>query len=182
MKKIEISEITFTALQALAKPLEDTPDTIIMRLIEFYSKNNNSLEKNIREYNTSEISKNITNKYSKKNYTKVANKELVYKVCYLLSKFDHLKICPKLNQKEAFKKLSSDLNIKPNTLRGYRDRFDSHLSKERIGFRNEDGSAITLNDQEKTVLQKYENLNEQQIIDDIKSNQDNYKKIPYFKT
>jgi len=67
-----------------------------------------------------------------------------------------------LNQTEAFNYLAEKLDVKVNTLRNYRDTFDSHVAQVRS---NRQGWKKPLNTDEAKVLEKYKSFTEEMAID-----------------
>ena len=66
------------------------------------------------------------------------------------------------NQSEAFDFLAEKLGVRVNTLKNYRDTFDSHVEQKRssrIGWKK------PLNQDFKQVMQEYDTMSEGQLID-----------------
>lgn len=89
---------------------------------------------------------------------------------YCMSRYDHpfmeAVIGEKLNQSEAFSYLAEKLNVKPATLRNYRDLFDPHVKQtrsDRQGWQKEITPAY------QSILDQYNSENEAQLIDEAKS-------------
>ena len=69
------------------------------------------------------------------------------------------------NQTEAFKYLSGKLGVSVNTLRNYRDTFDSHAKQENS---NRQGWKKDLNDEQQMVKNQYDSESESEMVDVIK--------------
>ncbi|WP_223670371.1 hypothetical protein [Kangiella shandongensis] len=76
------------------------------------------------------------------------NSEQVLISALYLSRFDHHRLNIG-NQGETFDYLAGLLNINRNTLKNYRDRFDSHVDNHRVGWK------VELTPKQKMVLGKY---------------------------
>lgn len=87
-------------------------------------------------------------------------------VAFYLSKFDKIAL-EKLgfsSFSEAFRSISSSLNIKYNTLKNTRDRFDAHTESPRQGYKTD------LSKKEKSFFDKYNGYSESElrkIVEDI---------------
>ncbi len=66
------------------------------------------------------------------------------------------------NQTESFKYLSSVLPVKFNTLKNYRDVFDSHVDQQRS---NREGWKTPLKSEYKEIIRQYDSLSEEQLLD-----------------
>lgn len=69
-------------------------------------------------------------------YSRVTNKEDVYRIAYFLSEYGHSPLFQEehLNQKKTIEKLATYLEVSPNTLRNYRDTFDRYTNSPRQGW------------------------------------------------
>ena len=84
------------------------------------------------------------------------NNEKVLIVALYLSKFGHLQLDIG-NQTETFKELGRILDVKPSTLRNYRDRFDRYVDNHRQGWDAE------LPQKYQQILDNYKNASESEL-------------------
>ena len=66
-----------------------------------------------------------------------------------------------MNQQETFNFLAHKLDTKANTIKNYRDTFDSHISQKRS---NRQGWKKPLNDEFKITINKYDDCSEAELI------------------
>ena len=84
---------------------------------------------------------------------------------YCMSKWDYQFVCAisgkNFNQGEAFEYLAEKIGVKVNTLKNYRDTFDSHVEQKRS---NRQGWKKPLNQDYMVVKEKYDPLDESELL------------------
>lgn len=80
------------------------------------------------------VVKQLTGQITKRNVGIVGDKTECLKIAFALSKYDYVFFNKmfglQLNQTEIFEMVGAMLDVKPSTLRNYRDAFDSHVKQE----------------------------------------------------
>jgi hypothetical protein len=93
------------------------------------------------------------------------DRENILFFAYCMSKWDYQFVCAitgnNFNQGEAFEYLADKIGVKVNTLKNYRDTFDSHVNQMRS---NRQGWKKSLSDDFIAVKEKYDSYNEDQLI------------------
>jgi len=97
------------------------------------------------------------------------NKKDILKMAFALSKFDYNSfnniLGTTLNQGEVFKMVSAFFNLKPATLRNYRDAFDRHVEQVYSNRAGWDSEKLAPDLQE--VKDSFDALSEEEIADEI---------------
>lgn len=94
----------------------------------------------------------------------------ILSVAYYLSKYDHDNLFDKqISAAKAIEAISEILNIKPNTLRNKRDYFDAFLNQKGIETKSSRRGyqKATLSVQYENIINKYMNLNEEDVKNKI---------------
>jgi hypothetical protein len=93
------------------------------------------------------------------------DRENILFFAYCMSKWDYQFVCAisgkNFNQGEAFEYLAEKLGVKVNTLKNYRDTFDSHVEQMRS---HRQGWKKPLTHEYISVKEKYNSSNEDQLI------------------
>jgi hypothetical protein len=97
----------------------------------------------------------------------VSSKQKILKVAYYLSRFEHEQL--RLgNQQKTFEESSIILGVKPNTLKNYRDSFDSHCNVYKQAKKRE-GWKKPMSEDMKIVYDHFHVMTENNILQEIKT-------------
>jgi hypothetical protein len=102
-----------------------------------------------------------------KSESSASNKQKELKVAYYLSRFEHGKLGLG-NQGKTFAECSRILSVKPNTLKNYRDFFDSHCNVYKQANKRE-GWKKPMSEDIKTVYDYFHTMTENNILQEIKT-------------
>lgn len=98
------------------------------------------------------------------------SRDMINKVAYYLSRFDHEGLFPSMNFSEAIKIISNILNVKPNTLKNKRDSFDPYCNELKTnGTRRKGWWQKELSEEMQRIFDLYRYQDSIEIENDIKN-------------